>query len=371
MTGQYNVRNYLTFGNMDPDSVTFGNLLKERGYRTAIAGKWQLGRDPGLPGRFGFDESCLWQHTRRPARYANPGLEYNGETRDFTKGEYGPDLVNEFALRFIRENKEKPFFLYYPMILTHDPYQPTPDSKDWDPARTGEASGQKEEHFGDMVRYMDKLVGKVVAELDTLALRDRTLMVFLGDNGTGRGATSRMGDAIIPGGKGQTKQYGMHVPLIVSAPGLIREPLVIDRLVDSTDFLPTLCEAAGAPLPKDRPCDGISFLPFLQGKKEPDRPWIYSWYSPRQGNDRTVREFVFDRHYKLYRDGSMFHWAVEPMEEKPLVAASLDPETTKAFSLLQKALDSYRKARPPELDENLPGASPSGKPRKAPVPSQP
>lgn len=78
MTGIYNVRNYVTFGQMDPQSVTFGNLFKRAGYATCITGKWQLGRELELPKKFGFDEHCLWQHTRRPPRYANPGLEING-----------------------------------------------------------------------------------------------------------------------------------------------------------------------------------------------------------------------------------------------------------------------------------------------------
>ncbi|MEZ0265448.1 MAG: sulfatase-like hydrolase/transferase, partial [Phycisphaerae bacterium] len=133
MTGIYNVRNYVNFGNMDPKSVTFANLLKNAGYATGICGKWQLGHDRDLPKRFGFDESYLWQLTRRPPRYANPGLEINGKEVDYTNGEYGPDLVNEFARDFVRRHKDKPFFLYYPMMLTHDPFQPTPDSKDWDP----------------------------------------------------------------------------------------------------------------------------------------------------------------------------------------------------------------------------------------------
>src|SRR6476659_1501707 len=84
MTGIYNVRNYSEWANIDPNSTTFATLLKKAGYATAIAGKWQLGRDKDLPQRLGFDQACLWQHTRRPPRYANPGLEYNGEERDFT-----------------------------------------------------------------------------------------------------------------------------------------------------------------------------------------------------------------------------------------------------------------------------------------------
>src|SRR5688572_16559960 len=100
MTGASNVRNYTKFREMDPGLTTFAHLFKKAGYATCVAGKWQLGKDPGLPKRFGFDEHCLWQHTRIPPRYANPGLEINGEEKDYTNGEYGPDLVNEYALDF-------------------------------------------------------------------------------------------------------------------------------------------------------------------------------------------------------------------------------------------------------------------------------
>ena len=103
-------------------------LLKDAKYATCIAGKWQLGRDPELPKKFGFDEHCLWQHTRRPPRYANPGLEINGVKKDYTKGEYGPDIVSDYALDFIQRKRDAPFFLYYPMMLTHAPYDATPDS---------------------------------------------------------------------------------------------------------------------------------------------------------------------------------------------------------------------------------------------------
>ena len=98
MTGIYNVRNYIEFGLLDPKAATFGTLLKQAGYATGICGKWQLGQDKGLPQHFGFDEAYLWQHTGRPPRYANPGLEHNGVELDFNKGEYGPALVNDFAL---------------------------------------------------------------------------------------------------------------------------------------------------------------------------------------------------------------------------------------------------------------------------------
>ena len=306
MTGLSNARNYINFGNMDPQAVTFANLLKRAGYATCIAGKWQLGQDLDLPKKFGFDEYCLWQHTRRPPRYANPGLEINGVEKDYTNGEYGPDLVNNYALDFIARKKDGPFFLYYPMMLTHAPYQPTPDSQSWDPRANGEKVNQADKHFGDMVAYMDKLIGKLVAKLDALGLRDNTLILFLGDNGTGKGTRSMMGDREVIGGKGSTTAAGMHVPLIANWPGQVVAGNVCSDLVDTTDFLPTLLEAAGVPLPTELKLDGRSFLPQLRGKQGQPREWIYSWYSPRQGADLTVREFAFNHRFKLYRTGDFF-----------------------------------------------------------------
>jgi arylsulfatase A len=350
MTGQYNVRNYINFGKMDPKSVTFGNLLKSAGYATCITGKWQLGQDVELPKKFGFDECCLWQHTRRPPRYANPGLEINGVKKDYDKGEYGPDLVNDYALDFITRKKGEPFFLYYPMMLTHSPYQATPDSKEWDPKAMGEKVNTRPKHFGDMVEYMDKLIGKLVAHLDRHGLRDNTLILFVGDNGTGRGTRSMMGEKAVIGGKGTTTAAGMHVPLIASWPGKLAAGKVHSDLVDSTDFLPTLLDAAGVSLPADLKCDGRSFFPQLCGKKGQPREWIYSWYSPRQNADATVKEFAFNHRYKLYRSGDFFDLERDPDEKSPLKTATLEGEAAVAGKSLQAALDQFKDARPKELD---------------------
>ena len=231
MTGRYNVRNYLNFGTLPRKEATFGHLLRSAGYATGICGKWQLGHEPDSPRHFGFDESCLWQHTRRPPRYANPGLEYDGVAKDFTRGEYGPKLVNDFALEFVTRHRARPFFLYYPMILTHGPFQPTPESPDWDPRAVGEGVNQHVRHFAEMTAYMDRMVGRLVARLDEQGIRDRTLVLFLGDNGTGRGVTSRFQGEDYPGGKGTTTRRGTHVPLIASWPGHISQGKVCEDLI--------------------------------------------------------------------------------------------------------------------------------------------
>jgi arylsulfatase A len=359
MTGASNARNYLTFGQMDPKLTTFGNLFRDAGYATCITGKWQLGNDPELPRTFGFEEHCLWQHMRRPPRYANPGLEINGIEKDYTNGEYGPDLVNAYALDFIARHKDQPFFLYYPMILTHAPYQPTPGSRSWDPTARGEGVNTGSEHFGEMVEYMDKLVGRVVAKLELLELRQNTLLVFLGDNGTGGGTRSRMGDRAVVGGKGRTTAAGMHVPLIVNWLGTIEAGTVCGDLIDSTDFLPTICDAAGIAIPSTLTIDGRSFLPQLRGEQGRPRQWIYCWYSPRM---EPLQEFAFDQRYKLHRDGRFLEIS-ERGEETLLPEAAADSgEAAAAAGMLRAALGQFADVRPAHLPK--PGEKPAAKPKK-------
>jgi arylsulfatase A len=365
MTGAYNVRNYTTFGQMEPSLTTFGNLFQKAGYATCIVGKWQLGRDVDLPKKFGFDEYCLWQHTRRPPRYANPGLEINGVEKDFTSGEYGPELVNDYALDFITRHKDKPFLLYYPMMLTHGPYQPTPDSDTWDPKAIGEGVNHAPKHFGHMVEYMDKMIGRLTAKLDELAIRENTLLIFLGDNGTGKGTRSMMGDRVVIGGKGTTTDAGMHVPLIVSWPAQAEPGYVCPDLVDSTDFLPTICDAAGIELPREMPIDGRSFLPQVRGEKRKPREWIYSWYSPR---GEALREFAFNDRFKLYTSGELYDLLNDPEETQPQTKAELTGDAAAAATLLQAALDQYKEARPESLrqpsGQEPPQAKARGKKKK-------
>jgi arylsulfatase A len=351
MTGRYNVRNYLNFGTLVCMETTFAHLLKKAGYATGICGKWQLGREANAPRHFGFDESYLWQHTRRPPRYANPGLEHDGVEKDFSNGEYGPKLVNDFALDFVTRHKARPFFLYYPMILTHDPFQPTPDSPNWEAKAIGEQVNRDVKHFADMTAYMDKMIGRLVAKLDELGIRDNTLLLFLGDNGTRSSVTSRFNGGDYAGGKGTTTKRGTHVPFIASWPAVMKQGRVNRDLISSTDFLPTICQAASVPVPKDS--DGVSILPQLRGEKGTPREWLYCWYSPRQRLDLTVREFAFDHDYKLYRTGQFFDLAADPFEEKPLNLGTLTKVETAAKGKLQQVLDQFKDARPVELDRQF------------------
>lgn len=365
MTGIYNVRNYTDFAEMDPGCVTFANILKQGGYATCIAGKWQLGTDVGLPKKFGFDESCLWNHARSAGRYMNPGLDINGVAKDFTNKEYGPDIVSDYALDFIGRKKEQPFFLYYTMMLTHGPYDPTPDSADYDNAKPGSRKMTRpdgtNQHFADMVAYTDKLVGKLLARLGALGIRNNTLVVFLGDNGTARGTLTMMGERKVYGGKGQPTDAGMHVPLIVSWPDKAAVGTVSRDLVDTTDFLPTVCEAAGVPVPKELKIDGRSFLPQVRGENGNPRAWYYSWCGAQKEQGITA-EFAATGDFKLSRTGDFYDLHGDLEEKHPLKVADLKGEAaTAAAKLLQGVLDQYKDARPAAIAMPFTGTKMRGK----------
>lgn len=293
MTGLYNKRNFTNFGQLHRSQVTFAHQLKQAGYATAIAGKWQLGNDPDSPQHFGFDQSCLWQQfrgrtragTQFDSRFPNPQLEINGEAVDFTNGEYGPDVCADFICDFIEANKEQPFLAYYPMILTHCPFDATPDSETWDPTSLGspEYKGPgddalQQQHFADMVQYMDKIIGKIVAKLDEHGLRENTLIIFTGDNGTDKPIVTKWRGREVVGGKGQVNDFGARVPLVVNWPGTIKPAVQETELVEFSDILPTLCEVAGAALPENYPGDGLSLWPVLSGEGTRNKEYVYIWY---------------------------------------------------------------------------------------------
>ncbi len=352
MTGINNVRNYTQFGDMDRNQTTFAKLLKDNGYATCIAGKWQLGRQPDSPQHFGFDESCLWQHTRgrtdkdgHDTRFSNPKLEINGKEVDYNNGEYSADVTSDFICDFIERKKEKPFLVYYPMIITHCPFVPTPDSPDWD----AESKGLKEykgdaKYFGDMVSYMDKTVGKLINKLDELGLRENTLILFTGDNGTDQPVVSVLNGRDVAGGKGSMTDAGTRVPLIANWSGVIPAGDECNDIVDFSDFLPTICETAGVTLPMSPNIDGRSFLPQLKGKKGNARDWIYCWYS-RSGKESEAKVFTRNQRYKLYRTGEFYDIQNDVLEKKPLSKNDLDSDAKQIKAMLQNALNKYKDKR--------------------------
>jgi arylsulfatase A len=343
MTGLNNKRNYTRFAHLDPKQRTFGHFFKDAGYATCVVGKWQLGKDLEGPALFGFQEHCLWQLNRRPGRYRNPGLEINGKQVDFNKDEYGPDIVNDYALDFITRQKDQPFFLYYPMMLTHSPYDATPDSPDYLTSKSEDGT-KKVGHFPDMVAYTDKLIGKLVAKLEELKLRENTLIVIMGDNGTGGGTPSRFKGREVTGGKGSSLVWGTHVPGIANWPGQVATGKVCSDMIEAADMLPTICEAAQVPLPTDLKLDGRSFLPQLRGEKGNPKDALYVWYNP-SGGAKAQYEFAHEARYKLYADGRFFDTVADDREKSPLKDAELSAEAKAARTKLQAVLDANQGPR--------------------------
>lgn len=339
MTGIYNHRNYVRFGVLDPDAKTFGHLFREAGYKTVISGKWQLDGGFEGPNKFGFDEYCLWQLTRRPPRFPNPGFEINGKEVNYTNGEYGPDIASDYLCEFFERNKDEKFFAYYPMIPPHFPFQPTPDSEEWDPTESREypKSEWRDEWFQDMVTYTDKVVGKLVDKLEELGLRENTLIIFTGDNGTYMGMESQFKGNTYTGGKGTPKDNGTHVPLIANWPGTTPEGVVSRSLVDFSDMLPTIAEVAGIPVPRKWGVDGISFASEIRGGEKSPRDWIYCWYE-RDGRRDKASEHVRNQYFKLYGDGRFFNVVDDFQEKSPIAKESLSGTDLETYTLLNEAL---------------------------------
>ena len=337
MTGRYAFRTGMT-SNQTGDMLKPANetmmptVLKQAGYVTAQVGKWaQL---PLEPADWGFDEYLRFQGSGKYWNTQQKCKSYtvNGKETPLLDGEYLPDKMHDFAVDFITRHKDQPFFLYYPMSHVHAQILPTPDSKP--------GTRDKNILYQDNVAYMDKLVGRLIAELDRLKLREKTLVVFSSDNGTARGFKEFCtidGGKQLSGCKATMLECGALVPMIASWPGTTPAGKVSPNLVSFCDFLPTLVEVAGAKPPKDVTIDGKSIAPTLRGKSDASlRDWIFvllhrNWYD-REAN------------WKLNESGELFDMKNAPFSE-PLVAADTqDGEALAARKRLQAVLDQLNPA---------------------------
>jgi len=341
MTGIYNNRNYLRFGLLDPEAITFANVLRDAGYETCIAGKWQLEGGLEGPRNFGFDHYCLWQVIRRPSRYPNPGFEIDGKLVDYKEGQFGPDIASDYICNFMEEHQDKPFLVYYPMIPPHWPFVPTPDHKDWDPTmwknNDKEPGGYKsDKYWKAMVAYTDKMVGKVINKLDELNLREKTLVVCTGDNGTFVDIVTPFQGSNYRGGKGKSTDNGTHVGFVANWPGTIAPGQVKEDLVDFSDVFPTVAEVAGVPVPSEWELDGVSIAPLFHGKPR-EKSYIYCWYE-RNGRREKASQHVRDQQYKLYADGRFFDTLSDPLEKSPLKRDQLSDQQRMQKRKLKSAL---------------------------------
>jgi arylsulfatase A-like enzyme len=347
-------------GGFDPQrEITIARALRDAGYATGLAGKWQINNlydEPDALRQHGFQESLVtpmsidrdkvddafWQRFRQAirnndadflqestrkqeSRYWDPVMIRNGK-REVLKGRFGPDVFQEFAIDFVRRHREGPFFLYYPMVLTHG--SSAAHAVTATPANRGHPPKDDHAAFADMVRYTDSLVGDFVAALDNLGVRDNTILIVASDNGTDESFVGRRNGRRVKGGLYKITENGGNVGFLVNSPKLVPGGRV-GSLTDFTDVFPTLCDFAGAPLPRGVALDGRSYKNYLQGKGQVPRQWIFNEYRP----DRVVR----DERYKLWGNGNFYDLEEDPGETRPLPAGP-NPAAERAREKLQAVL---------------------------------
>jgi arylsulfatase A len=352
LTGRYPFRTGLNSNQsknaVDPKrEVMIPTVMKKAGYVTSSVGKW--GQICFGPGEWGFDEYIVFPGSGRYWRDQTQTYKVNGKQMDLTEGEYLPDIMHKFAADFIDQHKDEQFFLYYPMSHIHGPIVRTPDSKNGD---------DKDQLYADNLEYMDKLVGKLVDELDKRHLRENTVVIFTGDNGTavfGEKIATVNGKAI-SGRKGTMLEGGSRVPLIVNWPGVTPAGKVNNDLTDFSDFFPTFAELAGAKLPEGVTIDGHSFAPQIRGEKGTPREWVYV--------ELNGRSYARNAKFKLMRNGNMFDLSEAPFKEIPVASDTTDEAAKAARSSLKAVLDDH-KAAPPNPQAKTPAQRARARARKA------
>lgn len=245
-----------------PDELTLAELLKSSGYATACIGKWHLGfLPPFLPRQQGFDHYFGLLHNLDPVEVvyfeAQGGvpLMRNGTVvkRPAEPAELTAAYTDE-AIGFIRNNKDRPFFVYLPHTMAHNPLGVTDEFKGT--SRFG--------LYGDVIQCLDHHVGRVFDTLKELGIDDRTLVVYASDNGRGPGRTP---DQPLRGSKLTTWEGGIRVPCIAWGPGLgVKAGQTSSQLVHAMDWYPTLATFAGVKVPEGRVIDGRDIAPLLKGQ---------------------------------------------------------------------------------------------------------
>lgn len=271
------------------EHTTYAETLKAAGYATGHVGKWHMGSGQYRPEAQGFDVNAGGNASGSPASYLSPFR--NAQLTDGPAGQYLTDRLSLEAVRFLTANQHRPFLLNLWFYAVHKPIQPRPDLHErW--KRVPGAGGQSNAAYAAMIDSLDQGVGRVLDALDSLRLRESTMVVFYSDNG-GVGGYRRAGvideditdNAPLRGGKGMLYEGGIRVPLVVRYPGTVRAALESDEPIMCVDFLATMADAAGVRAPST---DGTSFFSVLRdgGRSSTPRPPIY-WHFPGYLQGRT------------------------------------------------------------------------------------
>ncbi len=334
---------------------TFAQLLRKEGYLTSTTGKWQLATLEVWPDHIresGFDSWCVWQIWKDGAktlRHWDATFNEDGIVRDDIADRFGPAVLADYVVEQMTEARDanQPFLIVHNELLPHYPIIDTPEDRE----RGRKAS------LGNMIHYLDLLVGRLLDEVESLGLRESTYVFFMGDNGTletdfrnprtgqpGEGPHTRHTTAgLVNGGKHQLNDAGSHVPLLAWGPKAIPAGTVCDDLVDVVDLFPTFCELASTDIPESLAIDGRSIAPQVHGKPGVHRAWVHhalTWNEKKQSGGPNL----FDGSWRLTRKGNELIDARKLPVEIP--ASDEDPASAEARERLRSILKQITKGGP-------------------------
>lgn len=332
---------------------SIARVMQQAGYRTAVAGKWQINDfrvQPEAMRDLGFDDYCMWtggqgDDPRSEQRYWDPYIHTkDGSTT--RSGKFGDDVFVDFLIDFMRQHRNEPMFLYFPMCLPHEPLVTIPAEP--------QVTSRMDKHKA-MVRYADRLTGRLVEALDELGLREHTLVIWTTDNGTSPSITGKRNGRPVKGGKTLTAESGICVPFIVNGPGRVAQGKVSDALLTIADLLPTFAEIARATPQPQFEYDGKPAAAALLGQADHSpHEWILSMGGKNEARltkggvenafvyrDRVLR----NERFKLYVDSQrrpvmLFDLLNDPWEEKNVIA-SHDPTAVAALGALSRPLSQF------------------------------
>ena len=307
----YDVPRWGHGANFDSEkNPSVAKIMKNAGYKTCIAGKWQVNDfrlQPEAMVAHGFDDYCMWtggeggNEEKSKERYWNPYIHTKAGSKTY-EGEFGEDVFTDFIIDFMKENKDDPMMIYYPMCLPHGPLTSTPAEPN--------VTSKMDKHKA-MVRYTDITLKKLITALEDLGIRDNTIIVWTTDNGTSGTIVGHRDGRPVRGGKTYLTENGVNEPFIINWPEKVPAGVVTDALIDFSDLLPTFADLGGAQLPEEYQFDGKSFKNLILGKQnKSDRDWILTMGSlaaridkGRVKNVHTFRDRALrDETYKVFVD---------------------------------------------------------------------
>lgn len=311
------------------EDITLAEVLQNAGYTTGHFGKWHLGDNKDTyPEGQGFDVNVGGCETGAPKSYFSPygNIKNIDETK---KDKYITEELTDRACEFIEQNKQKPFFLYFPFYQVHVPVHAR---KEWAKKYKGKPGfgEQNNPNYGAMVSYTDYSVGRVLNKLTELGLSENTIVILTSDNGGQIMVTS---NAPLKGQKGNLYEGGIRVPLIVKWPGKTKEGSASDVPVTVVDYFPTLAEMAGAAPPPGLMIDGESIVPLLEGTGALKRKAIY-WHLPNYNGNGRSNSYIWQAPGGAIRKGN---WKlIENFEDNSIELYNLKKDIRETKNLSDK-----------------------------------